>query len=78
MIGCMSTNTVTQNVPLSQAAKVLGISRGALQVRIHRGTFPLEPIRYAEGGRRYFRGDEVLALAKGGLQGLEEFRAANQ
>lgn len=69
-----TTKPRTENIPIGEAAKRLGLSRGALQLRIHRGTFPIESIQYTDGGRRYFPADEIDALAASGLAGLEAFR----
>ncbi len=67
----MYTNTLQENLTMGEAAACLGMSRGALQQRLNRGSFPIEPIRYADGGHRYFNKAAVEALATGGLKALE-------
>lgn len=73
----MNTNTgaeapaIAKNISIGTAAGRLGISRKALQERLVRGTFPLTPVQYAAGGRRYFNEADVDALASGGLQAVQ-------
>lgn len=71
----MSTNTAAKNLTMGATASRLGLSLGALQLRLHRGTFPITPIRLAERGHRYFNADAVEALASGGIAALEAFLA---
>lgn len=69
----MYTNTMQENLTIGETAACLGMTRGALQQRLNRGSFPVEPIRYAEGGHRYFNKAAIEALATGGLAALEAF-----
>ncbi|KIC68738.1 hypothetical protein RM50_04615 [Pseudarthrobacter phenanthrenivorans] len=73
----MYTNTLQENLTIGEAAACLGMTRGALQQRLNRGSFPIEPIRYADGGHRYFNKAAIEALATGGLSALETLLAGN-
>ncbi|WP_167562156.1 helix-turn-helix domain-containing protein [Pseudarthrobacter phenanthrenivorans] len=66
-----------ENLTIGEAAACLGMTRGALQQRLNRGSFPIEPIRYADGGHRYFNKAAIEALATGGLSALETLLAGN-
>ncbi|MEW1813008.1 hypothetical protein AB0284_20190 [Pseudarthrobacter phenanthrenivorans] len=72
----MCTNK-RENLTIGETAACLGMTRGALQQRLNRGSFPIQPIRYADGGHRYFNKAAVEALATGGLKALEAFLAGN-
>lgn len=77
----MSTATKTRtagNLPIADVAERLGLSLGALQLQLHRQTFPIAAIQYTDKGKRYFPAGAVEALATGGKAGLTEYRSQEQ
>lgn len=62
-----------KNLPIAAVAERLGLSLGALQLQIHRGTFQIPAIQYTEKGKRYFHAGAVEALATGGKAGLDAY-----
>ena len=49
-------------IGIAETAEMLCLSLEALQLRIHRGTFPVQQFRFTPKGKRYFRSADVTAF----------------